>query len=225
MVSSRKRQQLLSNSTLLYYNQDMEQINKTILDIAKALLKEAGPAGISKVKLAKMIYFTHKELCKKGVLALDSIQYIRMPLGPVPCGFKDLKNCTFIEVKEEPLAGGLFYNREVYTLKGLLDENTVELSRAVRSIFKRLNNMTTSALVEESHNDPSWKSHTNGSEYYIRQEDLDACDSKKIDSVSDYGVSDSQKLQALLLEGMLEDVVRESTRLEYPHYGDDPISK
>jgi len=36
-------------------------------------------------------------------------------------------------------------------------------------------------------------------------------------SVSDYGVSDSQRLQALLLEGMLEDVVRESTRLEYPH--------
>ncbi len=201
----------------MYYNQSMEQINKTILDIAKALLKEAGSTGISKVKLAKMIYFTHKELCKKGVLALDSIQYIRMPLGPVPCGFKDLKNCDFIEVKEEPLAGGLFYNREVYTLKGLLGENTTELSRVAESVFKKLNAMATSALVEESHNDPSWKSHQNGSEYYIKQEDLDVRIPNKTESVSDYGVSDSQRLQALLLEGMLEDVVRESTRLEYPH--------
>jgi len=203
----------------MYYNENMEHINRTTLRIAKALLKEAGFNGISKVRLAKMIYFTHKELCRKRLLVSTDIRYIRMPLGPVPQGYGELVYDPAIQVREEKTRSTLAYNSRVFYLKEGAVVDADDFGLAVKEVFAKLNTFLTSALVEKSHKDFSWKNHRNGETFCVSNKDLEAAFSR----LKKPKVSDSQKLQSLLLEGMLEDVVEESTNLEYPHHGESTV--
>ena len=172
----------------------------------------ANKDGVSKVKLAKMIYFVHKGLVQKKLAKSEDLKFIRMPLGPVPVGFQELSKDSEIRISEENNA--LEFNKQLYTLdqadKSLLKNNY----EVVESLVDGLKSLSTSTLVGHSHNEPSWKKLRNGTEYFLGSEDI----SRPLPKRSDKAVSnlEDQKLQSKLVSGLTDDIVEESSKLEYP---------
>lgn len=170
-------------------------------------------APISKVKFAKIIYFSFKNLVMLGLEDKEKLKFIRMPLGPVPDGFMSLDDSINIEVTDENL--GLTYNQKNYCLSKNSDFTLNKSNEVLNKCVQLLNQFSTSSLVEISHNEPSWKNHLNGDVYFISKEDLKlTLPVKNKARVSEE--MDKQLLQAQLLFGMQDEVVKDSTALEYP---------
>lgn len=193
-------------------------MESTYLSLLTKHVLRATPQGLSKVKLAKILYFTHKGLVKKKLSRVEELAFIRMPLGPVPVGFKEVVDgdISVSTIHEEQLS----YDRQLYSLKhdDFISSFNDAVSQEIESLVKGLNRITTSELVATSHKDPSWINHSNGEEYYLEESDLNiALPLPRTDRTIIDKELDSQHLQAKLMEGMLTDIVEESTSLEYPH--------
>lgn len=182
--------------------------------LAKQILKVI-PEGLSKVRFAKILYFTHKGLVQKNLSAPMDMEFIRMPLGPVPVGFKELSQDPEIDVTEM-VTSPLVYDKQVYILQGMNNYFADERLKEIQEISLLLNRLTTSQLVSIAHEEPSWLNHRNGDEYFLEQADLEIdLPTSRSSNVS--SEIDTQHLQAKLVEGMIDDIVDESTSLEYPH--------
>ncbi len=171
------------------------------------------PDGLSKVRFAKILYFLHKGLVQKKLATIAQMRFIRMPLGPVPVGFKHLAKNPDFTISE--ISQSLSYNTELYTLKNghrSLQNNDLKI---VKEIVEALRSLATSFLVAESHKEPSWLNHSNGTEYELTLDDINRPLPKSNRSPISSEI-DNQYLQARLVEGMLDDIVEESTSLEYP---------
>lgn len=191
--------------------------NMNLSDLAIAILRlEDKP--ISKVRFAKTIYFVHKELIRLGKSSPVDIEYIRMPLGPVPFGFMTL-SIDNPEILVEKIFTGLAYNTSQYTLrkkKVFRKSINNELDGDIASVLGNLRPMTTAELVELSHDDKSWKDNVNGHVYTISKDDLKKEIPHRRSVSGRSGESDDQRLQASLVQGMIDDIVSESTDLEHP---------
>ena len=179
-------------------------------ELAIRILQEV-PNGLSKVKFAKIIYFTHKYLVIKHIKAVHDLAFIRMPLGPVPVGFMDLEG-DGISIALQPSA--LSFDKQTYSWGGQSSYSDKE-QEYINKVVQSLNAIPTNELVEASHLEPSWLSHANGVEYYIDTQDLSQPLPKTKSILQDEKLAE-QHLQAKLVEGMLDDIVDESTLLEYP---------
>lgn len=183
---------------------------------------------INKVRFAKAIYFCHKELIRKQLMSSQDIAYLRLPLGPVPEGFLLLpSSLPYILVHHLP-SEKLSYNTEGYSLsldniKDLLQERTAE-SQIIHQTLSFFDQYSTPGIVEASH-DPSWQKHRNGDTYHISTSDLKnpfpfpPKFQIKIQIKRPASSTNSNELgllQANLVRGMLQDIVQESTDLEYP---------
>ena len=87
---------------------------------------------------------------------------------------------------------------------------------AIKRIVGQLASFSTSEMVAIAHKEPSWMNHRNGDEYYIGVDDLKIA----LTTTKSSGMNseiDTQHLQARLMEGMIDEIVEESTSLEYPH--------
>ncbi len=174
---------------------------------------------ISKIKLSKTIYFLHKELIKSQVMLPEDIIYIRKPLGPTPKDFKtlSLENSDFTVVHND---SNLSYNQENYILKTKskhakkieIEKNLLYIN--VENILQKLTRISTARLVELSQMEPSWLSIPNGTEFVISKKDLDTNEIVTHNRLWNDDLSNL--MQANLLRGMLEDIIKESTDLEYP---------
>ena len=193
-------------------------INMKAEDYLRQLAKEVlfnTPGGLTKVRFAKILYFVHKGLIKENLASSSDLKFIRMPLGPVPVGFKELgedRDIKVTDIKKTPLS----YDIQLYTLvhkNHYLDKKTGEV---VTKIVDNLKLLPTSYLVEEAHKDPSWIQHINGDEYFIDQDDLNLELPMGKASTSADPSKDAFRLQAKLVKGMLDEIVEESTSLEYP---------
>lgn len=188
-------------------------MNPYLYTLAKdVLLHETN--GISKVRFAKILYFIHKELIRVGEVASDELSFIRMPLGPVPYGFMDLGLSKHIDVLIADKAA-LSYNTQIYKLKKAEKVKPSEYYPVVERVLNALHAFNTSQLVEISHLDPSWVKAKNGDDYYITKEDL-SNNLPKNNAPKLSKELDAQRLQASLVSGMIDDIVEESTSLEYP---------
>lgn len=199
---------------------NLNELSRAILSLSQT--------PISKIRFARIIYFIHKELIRKGFMKPDDIIYRRAPLGPVPEALPSLTlntNHIILKQSDSPLS----YANESYTIANNTNEDQetllLEQYRDILSVIDRtlqaLAPYNTSELIEASH-DPSWQQHYNGSDYTITQADLKNNfpfnllhkPRPKKSPANDLG-----QIQANLLRGMLADIVKESTGLEYP---DDP---
>lgn len=189
-------------------------MNNFLNNLASEVLALA-PGGVSKVRFAKLIYFSYKWLILNCGLEYDQIKFIRMPLGPVPVGFRNLTTDTNITVVRH--GGALLYDTEIYKLTNGTSGDFLGLDMAqnLKKIFQMIGSYPTSILVDQSHKDPSWINHKNGEEYFIQIEDLNIHFTKLSLTDIDPRMED-QKIQARLVEGMMEEIVEESTLLEYP---------
>ncbi len=181
--------------------------------LAKQVLGNT-PDGLTKVKFAKILYFVYKGLVQKSFVTSQDLKFIRMPLGPVPVGFKDLSNDEEIKVSETHQL--LSYDMQLYKLIGKSTYFEGEISNTIQEIVTGLVRLPTSVLVDEAHKDPSWINHKNGDEYYLTEEDL-AIPLPLTQHAHVDQKEESQHLQAKLVEGMLDEIVDESTFLEYPN--------
>lgn len=183
-------------------------LNTLALDV---LMQEKN--GIGKVRFAKVLYFVHKGLVQEGMVSKDDLKFIRMPLGPVPVGFMELDKSSDINITiSEHLT--LTYNMQIYKLKNM-HQKMSDYGSIVEKIVKSLRFLQTSELVEISHHEPSWQMHKNGEEYCLTDEDL----KKTLPIPKKIKMSpktEEQRLQARLVEGMIDEIVEESTSLEYP---------
>lgn len=170
------------------------------------------PQGLSKVRLAKILYLSHKRLCKLNLIQSEALKFTRLPLGPVPIFMEDLKNNNMIIIEHE--LTGLSYNRQVYRIKAAVPLTEGNIAIAIRDLNSKLKPFQTSQLVEYTHREPSWIKHTNGQEYFIEEDDLKRRLPAKHKHIS--AEADEQLLQALLVDGMLDEIVSDSTSLEYP---------
>ena len=171
--------------------------------------------GISKVRFAKTIYFAYKDMVSNDLCDIDDIQFIRMPLGPVPEGFMTLAVEHPDIMTRYESSEGLPYNSRIYFVDTDPHTNIPDdIENSLRITLERVGRLKTSELVEISHKDPSWIAHVNGEHYSIVPNDLkDKLPNKQLLARLD---SDDHLLQASLVKGMLDDIVKESTDLEYP---------
>ena len=207
---------------------DLYQLSRAILSLS--------PGPITKIRFARLIYFTHKELIRKGLMQITDIAYIRSPLGPVPEGLQKLAH-TYDDIALQKSDSTLSYAAEEFVMKNSIDEETnfLEQYRDVLKIIDRtlqeLKQHRTLELIEASH-DPSWHANFNGTRYYLTTADLkNTFPFAKIrlririkpepQAGTTASKSDLGRIQANLLRGMLNDIVKESTDLEYP---DEPLS-
>lgn len=181
--------------------------------LAKQILQVV-PDGLSKVRFAKILYFTHKGLVLKRLSSVKDMEFIRMPLGPVPVGFMELSEDRDIVIVQSP--SSLVYDKELYTFRGSGSCFVNNVALEIQKIVNGLNNLTTSELVKIAHQEPSWIRHKNGDEYFLEDDDLKISlpTRRKAEISSDI---DEQHLQARLIEGMLDEIIDESTSLEYPN--------
>ena len=185
----------------------MERLAKNILSL------ESGHT-LSKVRFAKTIYFVHKELIRNNLLDKDSIQYIRMPLGPVPLGFMEItKSCP--EITSTKKKTGLAYETENFSTRSNFD-GTRQEKTVILGTLNTLRRFQTSNLVDTSHKDPSWLNHKNSEYYYITDDDMKNDLSILEALFINTAVDEEDKMQASLVRGMMKDIVSESTKLEYP---------
>jgi len=187
-------------------------MNSTItLSLSKGILY-LSKKPIPKVRLAKMIYLAYKELVIVGYYNINDLEFIRMPLGPVPVGFEALKSDTDIIITQTDM--GLSYNRENYSLRSgvKIDDNRNYIA-LLTQVVGRLEKYSTSFLIEISHRDHSWLNHSNGAEYAITKDDLT---SYKGTGAKLSEEMDNQLIQSKLVEGMKREIVKDSTALEYP---------
>lgn len=187
------------------------------------LLLNHGP--ISRVRFSRTIYFVHKELVRKKLMQLDDIAYLRLPLGPVPEGFMTLA-IDLPNIIVQPIASPtLSYEAEEFALSDTeksLDstsQNPQQLYHVVEKTLAALKTHSTSELVAASH-DQSWLAHANGERYFLTTTDLKNTFPFITISlrfrIKRPANNEIGLLQATLLRGMLNDIVRESTDLEYP---------
>jgi uncharacterized phage-associated protein len=188
-------------------------MNKYLRKLAIEVLKNS-PEGLSKVKFAKIIYFIHKGLVTSKLSAIEDLKFIRMPLGPVPVGFMGLSEDPAFNVSKITNMGPV-YNSQIYKIKdNQQSSNDDNFSVTVKKLFGQLNKLTTSDLVEKSHQEPSWIKNANGAMYFINDADLAKPLPKNTEMT--VGGDENQRLQEKLVEGMLDDIVSGSTSLEYP---------
>lgn len=170
---------------------------------------------ISKVRLAKMVYFSFKELVLEGYYQPEDLAFIRMPLGPVPFGFYDaLESDKDIQITIADI--GLSYNRESYSLRHAVTVSSQYLS-VLTKVVQQLEKYPTSLLVGISHNDASWQKNANGMTYFISKDDLNNFKGLEAAQISE--AIDDQLMQSKLIIGMKDEIVKDSSALEYPdHY-------
>lgn len=183
-------------------------------NLARQILTLA-PEGITKVRFAKVLYFAHKGLVTHSSVGIKEMKFIRMPLGPVPIGFKSLSTCADIVTTIKK--SSLLYDMEVFNLATQAHGQyfNEEIALNISEIYEKIAPLPTSELVEVSHKDPSWINHKNGEEYFIQKEDLKFSLPSNSSAKTDPEIEE-QKLQAKLVAGMLDEIVDESTLLEYP---------
>jgi len=205
-------------------------------DLARVILLLIG-RPVSKVRLARLIYFVHKDLIRKKLLSPSDILYIRSPLGPIPDGYTTLTLDSEDIVVQRNASSNLSYTSEDYTIseRTLEAETTLleqyrDMLSVIEKTLKILRPYTTPELIKISHNEPSWLAHRNGEIYQISPQDLKLTFPEQkplhlklnlipmIDK-SKNDVNLMGTMQAHLLRGMIADIVKESTDLEYP---DDP---
>lgn len=209
----------LNNSRRTYpswrgYNKrmDLTKITRIILI--------ANEEPISIVRLPRVIYFIHKYLIKLKVMKAEDIKYTRRPLGPAPKELsKILANHKYFKV--EDFDSPLSYNKHSYSIvkvRSFLpyrkpkDDHELPI---INELITKLRTISTSSLVDLAQSEPSWLGHSNGEEYYITDLDLESNSLEKL-KINWTGES-ANLLQAKLIRGMLEDIVKESTDLEYPN--------
>lgn len=183
--------------------------------LAKNILKlSASP--IAKVRFAKIIYFVHKDLIINGLVASSQLAFIRMPLGPVADGFMSLDDDRDIVVTKDSV--GLLYNREKYSLRLGANVDQIIDAQSIQDTLKKISKISTSDLIEISHNDPSWQKYANGSVYFISDLDLtQQFPATQIVSVSTINTDlENQIIQSQLIKGMIDDAVKDSTTIEHP---------
>ncbi len=191
--------------------------NNITLKLTKEILAVSNKP-IPKVRLAKMVYFSFKELVMEGYYQVEDLAFIRMPLGPVPCDFYEiLSTDTDIAITTTNL--GLSYNRENYSLKPGVRIESPYHSLLIR-IINQLDEYPTSLLVETSHSDSSWLNNNNGDIYHVSKHDLTHLKGIKNTKFSEE--IDNQLIQSKLVKGMREEIVKDSSALEFPdHYLSD----
>ena len=181
--------------------------------LAKNILALEENHQLSKVRFAKTIYFVHKELIRNNLLDRKSFQYIRMPLGPVPAGFMEITlSCP--EITSEKENTGLAYATEKFTTTAVFD-GTEKERQVISGTLNTLRKFQTSNLVDTSHRDPSWINHKNSEQYYISEDDMEN-NLSILEQFSTSAIDEKDNMQASLVRGMMNDIVSESTKLEYP---------
>lgn len=188
-------------------------MNTYLRKLAIEVLKNS-PEGLSKVKFAKIIYFIYKGLVNSKLSSVKDLEFIRMPLGPVPVGFMGLSDDPAFSVSKISNLGPV-YNSQIYTIKeNQPSSDDDNFSVTVKKLFGQLNKLTTSDLVKKSHQEPSWIENVNGTMYFINDADLAKPLPKNAEMT--VGGDENQRLQEKLVEGMIDDIVSGSTSLEYP---------
>lgn len=203
----------------------------TLYEISRSILL-LNHAPISKIRLARMVYFVHKDLVRKKLMQIDEIAYIRSPLGPIPEGFLDLpKEHPGITSQRNPDANLSYANEEYTVPSGDAETESTNLEQyrdvlsAIERVLKALRGIPTPELIRASHRDPSWIAHDNGDIYNITAADLkntfpfSTLPAIRIKVHFSRSTPEIGAIQANLLRGMISDIVKESTDLEYP---DDP---
>lgn len=193
---------------------------------------------ISKIRLGRVVYFVHKELIRKKLMHFEDIAYLRSPLGPTPDGLAGLAQHQNI-VSQHNESSDLSYTNEEFALgkntnqteqEEQMLEQYQEVLRVIEQTLVALSNYSTPELVEASHHEPSWQSHLNGQSYFITPSDLKIT-FPFLSSLRPLRVkirfrakplqNKSGIMQANLLRGMIHDIVKESTDLEYPDESKD----
>lgn len=181
---------------------------------------------INRVRFARIIYFVHKELIRKKFMSPEDIAYIRSPLGPIPEGLLRLA-LEHPNIITHPATGPSFAAEE-YAInlsdtdeseETLMLEQYREVLKATERTLKALSPYSTPELVEASHADPSWVNNFNGARFFITPADLKnpfPFTAIRIKIRVKPAPSELGALQANLLRGMMQDIVKESTDLEYP---------
>jgi len=197
---------------------NLYELARTILSLNKA--------PINKVRFARVIYFVHKELIRKKFMSPEDIAYIRSPLGPIPEGLLRL-TLEHPNIIAHPALGPSFAAEE-YTInpsdtdeaeETLMLEQYRDVLKATERTLKALSAYTTPELVEASHADPSWINNFNGAHFFITPADLKnpfPFTTIRIKIRVKPAPNEISALQANLLRGMMRDIVKESTDLEYP---------
>ena len=200
---------IVNNKTTPYHYSMNSKIY--LFSLAKQILN-VNNESVPKVRFAKLIYLTHKGLVQSSSELNESLKFVRMPLGPVPFGFDVLLDDKNICMETQSI--GLTYNRESYSLKAELKKN--KLFYLIKDIVNNLRTVNTSDLIEYTHQEPSWMKYPNGHEYYIENDDL----KRKLPHASEEidRQMDEQRTQGLLIKGMIDEIVAESTALEYPEF-------
>ena len=198
---------------------DLYQLAKIILLLSRT--------PINRVRFARVIYFVHKELVRKKFMSPDDITYVRSPLGPIPEGLIELaKNHPAIIIN--PIQDSPSFAAEEYTLRpsateeaeeALMLEQYREILKTTERVLKALAFYTTPELVRASHADPSWANNFNGARFTLAPADLKNTfpfTAIRIKIRIKPAPTELGALQADLLRGMMQDIVKESTDLEYP---------
>lgn len=201
---------------------NLYQLSRAILSLS--------PQPIVKLRFARIIYFTHKELIRKGFMQIEDIAYIRSPLGPVPESLKKLA-VDYRDITLQKTTSDLSYASEEFLINhNSIDQETNfleqyrDILKVIDQTLQALSLHRTPELIEASH-DPSWLANFNGTRYFLTAADLKNTfpftkirlririkpTPKNSASANELG-----RIQANLLRGMLNDIVKESTDLEYP---------
>lgn len=184
------------------------------MNVTQKLIREIlylSKKPISKVRLAKVVYFSFKALVRGNFYSLNDLAFIRMPLGPVPINFNEaLSSDSDILVQLTDV--GLTYNRTNYSLRKGASVKSKYLSY-LDKVLQKLNEFPTSTLVEVSHKDYSWKEHLNGDEYFLLKKDL-PIEVSGIKVLTE--AFDNQLIQSKLVRGMKTEIAQDNSSLEYP---------
>lgn len=188
---------------------DLKQLTELILSLNETPL--------TRIRLTKAIYFVHKELVRKKLMALQDITYIRLPLGPAPDGLLDII-LNHPEIIIQDIPSNLLYENKTYTIDQKESGSVSDIVNTTQKILSLLKKHRTTELVRASQ-DPSWIAHKNGEKYQLTPDDLkNIFPNTQIHFKIRVKATPNEigSLQATLLRGMLNDIVKESTDLEYP---------
>lgn len=172
---------------------------------------------LTRIRLTKAIYFVHKELVRKKLMTLQDITYVRLPLGPAPEGLPEIIfNNPEITVQDIP--SDLLYENKAYSTNHEATNSAPEIISVTKKILGLLKGYRTTELVHASQ-DPSWMTHKNGEKYHLTTADLkNPFPGAQLHFKIHIKTSSNEigSLQATLLRGMITDIIKESTDLEYP---------